>query len=144
MTEETAPISTETNETVNDSVETAETTQEASEAEPETFNTEYVKGLRKESAGYRERAKTAETRVEELAKQLFAARVTATGRLADATDLQFDADLDSPEAINTAIDALLEAKPHLAARKPTGDIGQGHRGAAPVPFNLLETMKARI
>ena len=55
----------------------------------------------------------------------------ATGRLADPTDLEFDEDhLDDPDALAAAIDDLLARKPHLASRKPVGDIGQGQRGAS--------------
>jgi hypothetical protein len=49
----------------------------------ENFPREYVEKLRKESAGYRDKAKTGESRAEEPSKRLHAALVTATGRLAD-------------------------------------------------------------
>jgi hypothetical protein len=48
------------------------------------FPREYVEKIRKESAGYRDRAKTADARVDELTRALFTARVAATGKLADA------------------------------------------------------------
>lgn len=52
--------------------------------------------------------------------------MTATGRLADPTDLTFnDTRLDDPEALTAAIDDLLARKPHLASRRLVGDIGQG-------------------
>ena len=92
------------------------------EAEPETFPRDYVEKLRKESAGYRVRAQQSDA----LATRLHTALVAATGRLADPTDLAFDeAHLDDEEALTTAIDDLLGRKPHLASRRPSGDVGQG-------------------
>lgn len=109
-------------------VETPETAPDASEAQEapqdaqETFPRAYVERLRQEAAEARTRAKKAD----EYARELFTARVAATGRLADPTDLPFDAGhLDSPDALNAAIDALLDAKPHLASRVPRGNVGQG-------------------
>ncbi|TFD22138.1 hypothetical protein [Cryobacterium sp. TMS1-13-1] len=88
----------------------------------ETFPREYVVKLRDENAKYRQRAGQSD----DLAKRLHLELVRAGGRLADATDLPFDdAHLTDPEAMTAAVDALLTAKPHLANRKPTGDIGQG-------------------
>ena len=89
--------------------------------EPETFPREYVERLRRESAGYRERAQRADA----LAERLHGALVAATGRLADPTDLPYDeAHLDDEDALTAAIDELLARKPHLASRRPTGDVGQ--------------------
>jgi len=106
----------------------------------ETFPREYVEKLRGQTAKYRERAKTADTYAARLHSEL----VKSTGRLADPTDLPFDADhLDDPEALATAIDDLLATKPHLASRKPVGDIGQGHRGGSAEPFSLLGMLKER-
>ncbi|UXA08678.1 hypothetical protein KXD96_11760 [Mycobacterium sp. SMC-2] len=149
MTEEDAPESTETNENGSPDTGVAGNTPETTEAQAETFDRSYVEGLRKENANYRDRAKTAQARVEELCRELVMSRISATGRLADPTDLQFGAEeasafLDDPSALNAAIDSLLEAKPHLASRRPAGDIGQGQRGAAAQPFNLLQELKARI
>jgi hypothetical protein len=117
-------------EVVDDTVE--ETTDDTvAEAAPETtdvdddadvFPREYVQRLRDESARYRQRA----SRADDLAERLHVALVAATGRLADPTDLAFDeAHLDDAEALSSAIGELLKAKPHLASRKPTGDVGQG-------------------
>jgi hypothetical protein len=108
----------------------------------ETFPRDYVEKLRKESAGYRDKAKTTETRAEELSARLHSALVAATGRLADPTDLAYDpAHLDGTEALTAAIDALTEAKPHLKARKVNGDVGQGQRGTVDEPFSLLNALK---
>ena len=52
--------------------------------------------------------------------------VRPAGKLADPTDLEFDEDhLDDPDALAAAVDDLLARKPHLASRRPTGEIGQG-------------------
>lgn len=69
----------------------------------------------------------AEARADKYARALFDARVAATGRLADPTDMPFNAALvDDADALSKAIDALLAAKPHLASRKPVwGDVGAG-------------------
>ena len=96
--------------------------EEAAQEAPKTFDEAYVKALRKESAGYREKAK----RADELAARLHTALVQADGRLQDPSDLPFDpAHLDTPEAVTEAIEALLQSKPHLASRRPSGTIPQG-------------------
>jgi hypothetical protein len=82
--------------------------------------------LRTENGKYRQRAGEADT----LAKRLHTELVRATGRLA--------ADADTMVA---AIDALIEQKPHLASRRPSGDIGQGNRGPSSAGFSLLDTLK---
>ena len=90
--------------------------------------------VRSEARNLRERAKAAETRADELARALFTARVNATGKLSDATDLEYNADiLDDSEGIAAAIEALIETKPHLKARKVSGGVGQGERGAPAKP-----------
>lgn len=95
---------------------------DAATPDPETFPREYVEQLRQEAAEARVKAKKADT----YAEQLFYARVAATGRLADPSDLPFDADaLDDLPAMEAAIDTLIATKPHLASRTPRGDIGQG-------------------
>jgi hypothetical protein len=88
----------------------------------ETFPREYVEELRRENGRYRQRAQAAD----DLANRLHGALVAATGRLQDPTDLTYDsAHLDDATALDSAIDALLTAKPHLASRKVFGNIGQG-------------------
>lgn len=43
-----------------------------------------------------------------------------------STDLDFaEEHLDDPVALTAAVDNLLARKPHLASRRPTGEIGQG-------------------
>ena len=88
----------------------------------ETFTRPYVERLRRENKRYRERAGEADG----LAQRLHLSLVAATGRLADPTDLPFDAaHLDDADALTAAIDNLIERKPHLRSRRPFGDIGQG-------------------
>lgn len=90
--------------------------------EPETFPRSVVEELRTENAANRVKAK----RVDTLSNRLHTALVDGTGRLADASDLPFDeAHLEDADAMNAAITELLERKPHLASRKPRGDVGQG-------------------
>lgn len=92
------------------------------DADAETFSRTYVEKLRRENQRYRDRAGEAD----ELAQRLHTALVAATGRLADPSDLDFDAaHLDDPDALAAAVDELLTKKPHLASRRPLGDIGQG-------------------
>lgn len=106
---------------------------------PETFPRDYVEKLRKESAGYRERAK----RADDLAARLHKALVAATGRLADPEDLPFDeAHLEDADALTAAVDALLARKPHLANRKPRGNVGQGATGPADT-VDLAGLLRAR-
>lgn len=106
----------------------------------ETFPRSYVERLRRENKRYRDQAGTADG----YAHRLHAELVRATGRLADPTDLAFDVEhLADADALDAAITALLDAKPHLAARRPVGDIGQGNRGTAGA-FSLLDTLKSRV
>lgn len=91
--------------------------------EEETFPASVVRDLRKENAKYRDRAKAAN----ELREALWQARVAATGRLADPSDLPMPEDGDplDAEQVDAAVHALLERKPHLAARAVVGTVGQG-------------------
>ena len=97
--------------------------------EPDTFDREYVQRLRDEAAGHRVRAKRADA----LAAALVTAQAAATGRLADPTDLPFSEDLLDDDGlvddgkVRAAVDELIARKPHLAARRPRGDVGQGAR-----------------
>jgi hypothetical protein len=117
---------------------------ETPESPPEgdTFPRDYVEKLRGESAKHRTEAKTQTDRAEALAGRLHLALVTAAGRLADPSDLPFNAaHLESDEALSAAIDELLERKPHLASRRVAGDIGQGAGGTAPVGTDLAGILR---
>lgn len=108
-------------------------------SQPDTFPRDYVEKLRRESAGYRERAK----RVDELERRLHAALVKADGRLADPADLEFNVEhLDDADALEAAITDLVDRKPGLRARKYGGDVGAGKRGTANVKqVDLIELMR---
>lgn len=113
---------------------------EVGDAHPETFPREYVEQLRKEAAEARQKAKKAD----DYARALFAARVAATGRLADPSDLPFGPELvDDTDALTSAIDELLQAHPHYASRTPQGDIGQGVGAASQDDVDLAGILRAR-
>lgn len=125
-----------------DETETVETTDEQIEQtdETQTYPADIVRKLREENAKYRTRAHDAEARVDELTRALFTARVQATGKLADPSDLPFDADLlDDDNALNAAVDDLIAKRPHYAKRKIVGDVGQGRQDErkAPTTFTGL-------
>lgn len=109
--------------------------------EPESFPKEYVEKLRAEAAENRVKAK----RADEYAQRLHTALTAATGRLQDPSDLPFDQNhLDDPEALETAITELLDRKPHLATRKPAGNIGQGITGDTDSSVNLATILKGNL
>ena len=113
---------TEAGDDISESANTDDLGNTESTDEPDTFPRDYVEKLRDENAKYRQRAQ----RADDLAHRLHTALVAATGRLQDASDLPFDQNhLDDPDALTEALDELLESKPHLSSRKPTGSIGQG-------------------
>ncbi len=101
--------------------------------EQQSFDREYVQSLRDEAAGYRVKAK----RTDALNARLATAQAALTGKLADPTDLPFTDDLLDDDGlvdedkVRAAVDALIERKPHLAARRPTGNVGQGARPETP-------------
>ena len=118
----------------------AETTEEqASEQADEhtTFSREYVEELRGEAAKYRTRAK----HTEEVERRLHDALVRLDGRLHDASDLDFDPKRLEGDGVEAAITALLEAKPHLAKRAPSGDVGAGVRGEVDAAPDLISIMR---
>ena len=138
----TEPITTDTEAVTAEDTEPATEDTTAIEAVPDdadTFPRSYVEDLRQENGRYRQRAQLADTYATRLHTEL----VRATGRLADPSDLPYDAaHLDDADALTAAVDALLADKPHLASRKPSGDIGQGNRGGTSEPFSLLNTLKS--
>lgn len=122
---------TEAEETpAEEAEESPEGEQADGDQEGDSFPREYVQKLRDENAKYRQRAQAADA----LAERLHVALVDATGRLADPTDLPYsDEYLEEPEKLAQAIDKLLLSKPHLASRRPRGDIGMGAtRTSSPV------------
>ncbi|MFD6198385.1 hypothetical protein ACFWE3_16960 [Mycobacteriaceae bacterium NPDC060252] len=107
------------------------------QAEPDTFDREYVEKLRKENADHR-------TRSDEVSRRLHTELVRADGRLADPADLPYDrAHVDNPEALTLAIDALLESKPHFASRVPAGRVGQGEKDAG-ASINIIDGLKKLV
>ncbi|AYJ07465.1 hypothetical protein DBO90_01975 [Mycobacterium avium] len=126
-----------------DNAETApEAPETPTDGSNDVFPRTYVEDLRKESAGYRDKAKQAEERADALAKRLHQELVTATGRLENPADLAFDAEhLDDADKLSAAIDALLADRPYFAKRKVSGDAGQGPRGGAPAEVDLLGMLR---
>lgn len=105
----------------------------------ETFPRAYVEKLRKENAGYRDKAK----RADDLAARLHTALVAADGRLADPEDLEYKPEhLDDSEALTAAISDLVARKPGLRAQQVGGDVGAGKRGApATPPADLISVIR---
>jgi hypothetical protein len=144
MTDPTEPITEESTTDVASSEEQPEETAhdgaQSDDDEPDTFPRSYVERLRRESAGYRERAQIADT----YAKRLHLELVRATGELADPTDLEFNEEhLDDPDALAAAVDDLLTRKPHLASRRPVGDIGQGAVSGSAASVDLAAILRQR-
>ncbi len=124
-------------ETTEGQEETDAGTEAPAEPEGDTFTREYVQDLRQESAGYRTQLRTVQER-------LHSELVRATGLLADPADLEFDPEhLEDPEALQAAIAALVEAKPHLKARSfAPGGAAQGAKNAASGGVDLLGMLRA--
>ena len=128
MSDQTSPIG-DTDEDVSPMRDTEDVGTDVPADEPETFDREYVQKLRDEAAGHRVKAKRAEA----LAAALVTAQAALTGKLADPTDLPFSDDLLDEDGhvdeqkVQAAVDELVKRKPHLAARRPRGDVGQGAR-----------------
>lgn len=148
MSDETTTETTEIGNTAPDDQESlnsgnngsSSTNIEEPDGIPSTFPREVVEELRRENGKYRQQAKQSDTYAHRLHTEL----VRATGRLADPTDLPFDPEhLDDTDKLTAAIELLLSNKPHLATRRPSGDIGQGQRGTSSEPFSLLGLLKGR-
>lgn len=123
---EDTPEAPQDDETPAPNADAPEVESDAVEADTDVFTREYVEELRQENGKHRQRAQSAE-------KRLIAELVRATGLLADPSDFtDFDSTyLDDPDKLHAAINALIEAKPHLKARKVAGDVGQGKKGSQP-------------
>lgn len=140
MTEEQTTEAPTEDEAAEETATTEPTDEEeTTEEEAGHFPRSYVEKLRDENAKYRQRAQ----RAEELAHELHRSRVEATGRLADPTDLEFSDDhLNDADKLTQAIDELLTRKPHLAARKPSGNIGQGSVSHSTSTVDLAGLLRA--
>ena len=137
ITEQTIDEVPETTEETAVEPEVVDTDDE--QTDPDTFPRKVVEDLRRENATYRTRAQ----RADDLATRLHTALVAATGRLADPSDLAFEeSHVDDAEALTAAIDDLLTRKPHLASRKPSGDVGQG-ASASGETVDLAGMLRAR-
>lgn len=114
--------------------------------EPKTFDLPYVQKLREEAAGHRVKAQ----RADEAVSRLTAATVekVTAGILADPSDLPVTDDLmgedgwPDPEKIEAAARDLVARKPHLADRRPAGDVGQGPRGDEVETVSLAALLRA--
>lgn len=114
----------------------------------DSFPRAYVEQLRDEAARYRQRA----GRAEEGDARLLTATIKANaGDLADPTDLLVYVEADTlrdddgwpdPDLITAAVAQLVTDKPHLARRRPVGNIGQGATAAADT-VNLADLMRGR-
>ena len=124
----------ENDETTEPEAETTESeepaaseTDETDTADDENSSTDQIAEVRREAAGYRTKLRDTEAQLQRVQSELFHAKVAATGRLADASDMPVNVELlDDGDALNAAIDELLQSKPHLKARS-FGGIGQGEK-----------------
>lgn len=130
-----APAATETPElpegegiTPDAESEAAESDTDA-EGELDELTREKLTKLRNEARNLRDRAKAAEARAESLARELFIARVAATGKVENPAEITYSADLlDDSDALNAAIETAISERPYIGKRRATGDVGQGNRG----------------
>ncbi len=69
-------------------------------------------------------------------------------KLADPSDLPMRDDLldedgtPDRDKVLAAVDELLTRKPHLAATRPVGDVGQGARGEVAPMVSLAELLRS--
>ncbi len=136
----TEPQRTETDPEPPDPEPTADPDETGEDTdEPDTFPRAVVEELRRENAKYRTRAGQAD----DMATRLHYEMVKATNRLADPSDLPYDENhLDDVSILDDALDDLLARKPHLASRRPSGDIGQGATTEA-ASVDLAGILRAR-
>lgn len=110
-----------------------------------TFSAEYVRGLRRENAEARVRAKLADAAND----RLLAAYVNADGRLIDpdlitvGEDVLGDDGLIDSEKVKASIDAVIAAKPQYQKIRPAV-IPQGVREEAPVERGLFSLLRERM
>ena len=66
-------------------------------------------------------------------------------KLGDPADLVDDDGEPSPDKIKAAAQKLATDRPHLAAKRVTGDVGQGARGGTtPPPFTLGDALRDAV
>lgn len=108
----------------------------------QTFDRDYVEQLRSKSAGYRLRAKEAESDRANLQRQLFQERLQRLDLVVDVDAVPYDAELlDDEAALVAHVESLLADKPYLRKRQLGGDIGQHSAGDNPQGVSLLSMMK---
>lgn len=134
----------QTDETATGEVTTPETENDG--LGDDTFPRSYVEELRRENASYRDKAKTAQARADELSRELFTAKVEATGKVENAAEIPYNADiLNNPDALNAAIDAAIADRPYIKRRNIVGDAGQGagkdRRSKPTVPQDFSELFR---
>ena len=111
----------------------------------QTFDLKYVEKLRKEAGDNRVKAKEQEEVIEGLKRRLFLNEVKGLGKLADPTDLPYDAELvDDPDKLKEAVDDLLARKPHLGRRVPNGDAGLGVGSEHSSGVDILGMMRNNV
>ena len=153
MTTEDVAAGTDRDEAADDRDEAADDRDEAADDRDEaaddrdeagddrdTFPREYVEQLRGEARRHRQAARDAEQAVADLEAEVWRMRVTSTGRLADPSDLPIPEDRLAAD-VDAEVTALLAAKPHLAARRAGGRIGQGEPSRPATP-GLADMLRA--
>jgi hypothetical protein len=120
------------------------------------FPAEYVKTLRDEAAARRVSEREAIARGDALvarnrdltvasAAAGILAEPTDLLRYVDAKNLEGDDGLTDPDKATEAAKKLAAAKPHLAARRTAGDVGQGPRGTVTPPVvDLADILKGAV
>lgn len=144
---ETTDVQVSTEDDATTDAEVTETTDAAeTEQDDQPDPLEVDKERRREARSLRDRLKASEARAEELGRRLHAELTRSSGKLADATDLPYDAaHLDDADTHTAAIDSLLAAKPHLRSRVPVGgNVGQGAKDSEKPPVGLLSTLKSLV
>lgn len=124
------------------------------------YPAEVVARLRQEAADRRQRARTAEEalevangRVSALSDRLLAVEIaSATSTIladpadlstfAEAADLTGEDGLPDRDKIVAAANDLVARKPHLASRRPAGDVDQGARGRPAESFDFAARLRA--
>lgn len=145
ITTTTADAPEPVTEVVTEVAVTDTTTEAVADDSTDTFSAEYVRGLRRENAEARVRAKLADAAND----RLLAAYVNADGRLIDpdlitvSDEVLGDDGLIDSEKVKASIDALIAAKPQYQKIRPAV-IPQGVREEAPVERGLFTLLRERM